>query len=277
MILSELPTFLRDEVVGGAYGKLAVDVPFMRRMPASMVSMLVMELKFETVRTPVYFRIRYSIDTHFLTFFPISLLQNKQVFPTQCIVRKQTLGREMYIVMGGLVQLFYGDYTHDNFALTEKNIAAMEDAMRERPGVSESPFVRNPEADKGFKISRGDIFSEYALLFAVPPRHIYTAVAIERTMVLSFHRDAYLKILEVYPQLRDQILEDTNLADPMITSLAMHFGNEDAMKMSVAVGKMKVIVEHDALNTQSMPVEHIHEVRTSLAPGEQSCCFLLKS
>ena len=183
----------------------------------------------------------------------------------------------MYIVMGGLVQLFYGDYTHDNFALTEKNIAAMEDAMRERPGVSKSPFVRNPEADKGFKISRGDIFSEYALLFAVPPRHIYTAVAIERTMVLSFHRDAYLKILEVYPQLRDQILEDTNLADPMITSLAMHFGNEDAMKMSVAVGKMKMIVEHDALNTQSMPVERIHEVRTSLAPGEQSCCFLLKS
>jgi hypothetical protein len=66
VILSELPTFLRDEVVGGAYGKLAMDVPFMRRMPASMVSMLVMELKFETVRTPFLFPYtvlqRYSLS-----------------------------------------------------------------------------------------------------------------------------------------------------------------------------------------------------------------------
>jgi CRP-like cAMP-binding protein len=228
-ILTELPSFLRDEVVAGAYGSLATDVPFMQDMPASMVSMLVMALKFETV------------------------------LPTQCIVRKGTLGSNMYIVMGGLVQLFYGEYEHENFELSDKNIGALEGAMRERPGVAEAPFTRNPEADKGFKISRGDFFCEYTVLFAVPPQHIYTAVAIERTMVLSFPKEMYLKTIDVFPQLRDQILKHTKLANPMVAKLAQHFKNNDALKMNIAVGNMQAISARSAMRYRSLSAEEIRE------------------
>ena len=146
----------------------------------------------------------------------------------------------MFIVMGGLIQLFYGEYEHEKFCLNDSEMAQLDEAVRTRPGVAEKPFERNVEASRGSPniLSRGDVFCEYAVVFAIPPPHLYTAVALERSMILSLPKEAYLRTVEVFPQLRTRILRQSHLNDTMHTEVARHFGNEPALRMGVAISKM---------------------------------------
>ena len=82
-ILRELPSFLREEIVGAAYERLVDDVPMLHNLPVSHLTHLVMRLA------------------------------PQQVLATQTVVRRGELGDSMYIVSEGLLRVHFSDMYAD--------------------------------------------------------------------------------------------------------------------------------------------------------------------
>ena len=78
-ILGELPSYLRDEIVGIAYRDLVVDAPMLRGLPSTHLTELVMRL------------------------------HPQRVLPSQVVTRRGEIGASMYIVSEGLLRVFFAD------------------------------------------------------------------------------------------------------------------------------------------------------------------------
>jgi hypothetical protein len=98
-ILRELPSYLRNEVVGIAYRDLVVDVPMLRNLPPTYLTEIVMRLHPE------------------------------RVLPSQVVIRRAEIGSTMYIVSEGLLRV----YTTDTF--TDGAISFLTGANAVTPGL----------------------------------------------------------------------------------------------------------------------------------------------
>ena len=244
-ILSELPSFLRDEIVKASYSELIYDVPLFATLPPSLLSMVVQRMQFESV------------------------------LPTQRIVTKGGIGDSLYICIGGLVVLVYGDYDHGDFELDATHMKMLEVATRVRPGIKEPPFQRN-EVDESTSdlVSRGDLFCEYTCLFGIPPPHHYTAVALERSMLLSLPKQSYNEIIGVFPQLRTLILRCSSLNDKVQKEVATHLAFDATVRMSGMVDKMVELADeaelrHSQLATGDISAKTV-EHWNPLSPAEEA-------